>query len=146
MLGRPLQHDGPQGKFYRTLGIVRRLLRPCKQDVKERAYETLVRPQMEYASSAWSSHTDHDISKLEQVQKNAARFVTGDYRLTTSITALVKSIGWDPLEKRRKLSQVTMLSKIRNNLVNFPVPTSIGSHKRDPDPRVAMAMPTANQE
>ena len=84
-------------------------------------------PQMEYASSAWSPHTDRVINKLEQVQKNAARFVTGDYRLTTSTTALVKSVGWDPLEKRRLLSQVTMLYKIRNKLVNFSVPAAIGS-------------------
>ena len=106
-------------KANRTLGIVRRLLKPCQQDVKKRAYEALVRPQMEYASSAWSPHTDRNINKLEQVQKNAARFVTGDYRLTTSTTALVKSVGWDPLEKRRLLFQATMLYKIRNKLVNF---------------------------
>ena len=95
--------------------------------MKKRAYEALVRPQMEYASSAWSPHTDRDINKLEQVQKNAARFVTGDYRLTTSTTALVKSVGWDPLEKRRLLFQATMLYKIRNKLVNFSIPADIGS-------------------
>ena len=72
-------------KANRTLGIVRRLLKPCEQDVKKRACEALVRPQMEYASSAWSPHTDRDTNKLEQVQKNAARFVTGDYRLTTKL-------------------------------------------------------------
>ena len=117
-------------KANRTLGIVRRLLKPCEQDVKKRAYEALVRPQMEYASSAWSPHTDRDINKLEQVQKNAARFVTGDYRLTTSTTALVKSVGWDPLEKRRLLFQATMLYKIRNKLVNFSIPADIGSQTR----------------
>ena len=94
------------------------------------AYEALTRPQMEYASSAWSPHTDHDINKLEQVQKNAARFVTGDYRLTTSTTALVKSVGWDPLEKRCLIFQVTMLYKIRNKLVNFSIPADIGSQTR----------------
>ena len=85
---------------------------------------------MEYASSAWSPHTDCNINKLEQVQKNAARFVTGDYRLTTSTTTLVKSVGWNPLEKRRLLSQVNMLYKIHNKLVNFSVPAAIGSQAR----------------
>ena len=117
-------------KANRTLGIVRRLLKPCEQDVKKRANEALVRRQMEYASSAWSPHTDRDISKLDQVQKNAARFVTGDYRLTTSTTALVKSVGWDPLEKRRLLFQATMLYKIRNKLVNFSIPADIGLQTR----------------
>ena len=94
------------------LGIVRRLLK----DVRKRAYETLVRPEMEYTTSAWRTYTDRDINKLGQVQKNAAKFVTGDYRLTTSATGLIKSIGWDPLEKRRLQSQFTMLYEIRNNL------------------------------
>ena len=75
--------------------------------------------------------TDRDINKLtEQVQKNAARLVTGDYKLTTSITALVESVGWDPLEKRRQLSQVTMLYKIHNKPVNFSVPAAIGLQVR----------------
>ena len=72
---------------------------------------------------------DRDINKLEQVQKNVARFVTGDYRLTTSKTSLVKLIGWDPLEKKHLLFQVTMY-KIRNNLINVSVPSSILSLRR----------------
>ena len=103
-------------KANRMLGIVRRLLKPCEQDVRKRAYETLVRPEMEYTTSAWRTYTDRDINKLGQVQKNAAKFVTGDYRLTTSTTCLIKSISWDPLEKRRLQSQFIMLYEIRNNL------------------------------
>ena len=71
-------------KANRTLGIVRRVLKPCDAKVKSRAYETLVRPQLEYASAAWSPYYDNAINKLEQVQRNAARFVTGDYRRSTS--------------------------------------------------------------
>ena len=36
----------------------------------------MVRPIVEYASPAWSPYPDRDVSKLEQEQKNAARFVT----------------------------------------------------------------------
>ena len=66
---------------------------------------SLVRPSLEYASAAWSPYTDTDVKRLEQVQKSAARFVCGDYKLTTSTTGLVKGLGWETLEDRRLLNQ-----------------------------------------
>ena len=54
---------------------------------------TLVRPTLEYASSSWNPYTDTDIKHLEQIQKNAARFVCNDYNITTSTSSFVKSLG-----------------------------------------------------
>jgi len=45
-------------KANRTLGIVRRILKPCSTDVKSRAYISLVRPQLEYASAVWNPYED----------------------------------------------------------------------------------------
>ena len=39
------------------------------------AYVALVRPQLEYASSAWNPCTKRTINKIEMVQHGAARFV-----------------------------------------------------------------------
>ena len=39
------------------------------------------------------------------MQKNAACFVCNDYKLTTSTTGLVKSLGWDILQHRRLFNQ-----------------------------------------
>ena len=68
---------------------------------------SLVRPSLEYASAAWSPYTDTDVKRLEQVQKSAARFVCGDYKLTTSTTGLVKGLGWDTLEDAYSISQLS---------------------------------------
>ena len=88
-------------KANKTLGLIRRTLKPCCREVKERTYMTLVRPNIEYASSTWNPHTNTDVNRLEQVQKNAARFVCNDYNSATSASALVSSLGWDTLEHRR---------------------------------------------
>ena len=50
---------------------------------------TLVRPTLEYASSSWNPHTDSDIKRLQQIQKNAARFVCYNYNITKSTSSLV---------------------------------------------------------
>ncbi|XP_032223431.2 uncharacterized protein LOC116604739 [Nematostella vectensis] len=109
-------------KANKTLGLLRRTLKPCSQSVKERAYFSMIRPVMEYASPVWNPFTDRDINKLEQVQKNAARFVTGTYDPRASSSDLVKSLNWDSLEVRRQLAQLCLFYKIRNNLVNIALP------------------------
>ena len=45
------------------------------------------------------------VNRLEQVQKKAARFVSNNYKTSTSTSKLVKSLGWDTLEQRRLLNQ-----------------------------------------
>ena len=62
------------------LGLLRRVLGDwCTTDVKLKAYSTLVRPQLEYAKSAWKPYTKRNINKIEMVQHRAARLVLHDY-------------------------------------------------------------------
>ena len=84
----------------RTLNTVRRTLYPCSKSVKERAYQALVRPKLEYAAIAWKSYTNKDNRRIEQVQRNAASFVCNDYRRETSVTNLVTSLDWQSLRRR----------------------------------------------
>ena len=80
-------------------------MKPWNAEVTERAYMILVRPSLEYSSSSWNPYTDTDIKRLEQIQKNAARFVCNDYNVATSTFSLVKSLGWDTLEHKRLFNQ-----------------------------------------
>jgi hypothetical protein len=43
---------------------------------KTQAYNTFVRPSLEYASTVWDPHTQDNINKVESIQRRAARFVT----------------------------------------------------------------------
>ena len=112
-------------KANKTLGLIRRTLKPCCREVKERAYMTLVRPTIEYASSTWNPHTNTDVNRLEQVQKTAARFVCNDYNSAISTSALVSSLGWDTLEHRRLFNQSFLFYKFHNGLVNRKLPDSV---------------------
>jgi hypothetical protein len=112
-------------KSSRTLGMLRRNLSACSKEVKTRAYLSLVRPQLEYGAEAWNPYTQKYIDKIEQVQRQAARFVHQDYRRATSVTPLIKDLSWDTLHSRRILSQSIMFFKIQLQLVNIQQPSYI---------------------
>ena len=64
------------------------------KSVKELAYNTLVRPQVKYASSVWSPSTKQNISKIEMIQRRAARWVKHNYSPYESITRMLDDLGW----------------------------------------------------
>jgi hypothetical protein len=109
-------------KASQTLGLLRRSLSPCSKQVKAKAYETLVRPKVEYASEVWNPNTAQDIEKVEKIQRNAARFVHADYRRTTHVTPLINELDWDSLHTRRLIKQATMLYRIHYGLVFISPP------------------------
>ena len=63
-------------KANRSLGFLRRNLYSCPQEVKKAAYKGLVRPVLDYDSSAWDPPDVVLQEELESVQKRAARFLT----------------------------------------------------------------------
>ena len=77
----------------------------------------MVRQPMEYASVIWDPHHQTEIDKIEKVQRRAARFVQGDYKYTSSVTAMLEKLKWTSLEQRRKNKRVKFLANILSNKV-----------------------------
>lgn len=107
-------------KANQTLGFVKRNIKIHHEDLKATAYKTLVRPQLEYASSVWSPYTDTAIQQIEKVQRRAARWVKRDYSRTSSVTAMLQSLQWRSLDQRRIDSRLSLLYKITHDLVAIP--------------------------
>lgn len=107
----------------RTLGFVKRNIRTKSKEVRSLAYNSLVRPQVEYASSVWSPYTKENINKIEMLQRRAARWVCNDYSPYSSVTEMLDNLGWRSLELRRYDARIAMFYKIVYGLVAIPVPS-----------------------
>ena len=91
-----------------TLSFIRRNLPKAPSKVKEQCYKTLVRPKLEYACPVWDPYHKIHIDNIEKVQRAAARFVTGNYRMESGNTLInLKNLGWDTLEERRLQTKLT---------------------------------------
>ena len=109
----------------RSLGFIKRNFKTKSPQIREAAYQSLVRPQLEYASSAWDPNTKENKGKLEMVQRRAARWTLNDYASTTSVTSLMAQLGWQTLEQRRSVARLCLFYKIVNGLVAVPLPDYI---------------------
>ena len=107
------------------MGLLRRNFSGKSQYVKTQAYNSLVRPYVEYASAAWNPFEKQHVNALEAVQRCATRFVCSDYSRFSSVNSMQQSLGWDTLEVRRHLSAATMMFKAVYNQVHLTFPASV---------------------
>ena len=75
---------------------------------------------MEYAATLWDPHTTENIKKVKVVQRRAARFVTGDYRYTSSVTAMTESLSWETFQHNRQKAKAIMMFHIVHAMVAIP--------------------------
>ena len=88
-------------KANQTIGWLRRNLNSGSVSIKQQAYFSLVRPLVEYASTARDPYTDTSTNKLKIVQRWAARCVPHRHRNKPSVTSMLQSLTWRSLENRR---------------------------------------------
>ena len=55
-------------KANQTLAMLKRNIKLAPQKIKDKAYKSLIRPQLEYASSVWAPWQQFLINKIEQTQ------------------------------------------------------------------------------
>ena len=65
----------------RSLNFVRRNIKTKITNVRETAYNSLVRPQLEYASAVWDPSHKKSISQIEQIQQRADCWTISNFDL-----------------------------------------------------------------
>ena len=98
-------------KANRTLGLIKRNLNRCSQEIKAKAYTTLVRPKLEYSSTLWDPYRKCQINQLEKIQSRAAQFVLHDYSRESSVTRMLTTLNWPTLQSRRNVARLSVFHK-----------------------------------
>ena len=101
--------------------MVRRNLSCCSKEIKVLAYKSLVRPQLEYASSVWDPHTKKHCHKIEMVQRRSSRFIFSDYRFTSSPSDMINKLKLQSLETRRAIARLCIFYKAIDHQVALPL-------------------------
>ena len=103
--------------------FLQRNIGSCTEMVKEACYKSMIRPILEYVSTAsvvGSPYTKKNILMIEAVQRRAGK-ICDKYFQTSSVTAYaIVRLGWPSLEQRREIAKTTMMYKILHNMVAVP--------------------------
>ena len=110
--------ENVSSKASNTLKFIKRNVQTNNQKLKETAYNTYVRPQLEYCAPVWHPWQQTFSAKIERVQRAAARYVLNDYSSTISVTEMLHILNLQTLEHRRIQNSLIMLYKIKHQLVN----------------------------
>lgn len=94
-----------------SLGYLRQTFTLAPSHTKLRAYQTLVRPKLKYASPTWCSWQNYLASDLEAVQSRALLFIYSDYSFHTSITELRTRAGILTLPQHQLISHLVLFHK-----------------------------------
>ena len=94
------------------LSFLRRNLCNVPPKLKNSAYIVLVLSRLEYGAPVWDPHLTMDSKLLEDLQRHAAHFFKGVYQTKSSITSVLRDLGWQDLRHRRRDLRLALLYKI----------------------------------
>jgi hypothetical protein len=103
--------DKIEAKANRLLGMLARVLKSADTKTRMVAYNTLVRPVLEYGCQVWDPYLKKDIKKLEKIQNRGLRFI---YRLKgqVSFSKIRGETGIPSLAERRKQHRIKLFYKV----------------------------------
>ena len=101
-------HNPPPFKLNgRSLNVLRKLKYRLNRNYLEKLYLTFIRPVLEYASEVWDNCGQINSDRLEKVQLEAARIVTGLLSFA-SINSIYIETGWEKLKARREVRKLVL--------------------------------------
>ncbi len=98
-------------KAYARLGQMRKVKFLLDRNCLQKIYFSFIRPALEYADIIWDNLPEYLSRKIENIQLEAARIVTGGNRMA-SIAFLYRETGWVLLSKRRENHRLVQFFKM----------------------------------
>ena len=102
-------------KCAKMIGILRKLKIKISRRCLNQMFLSFVKPILEYADVVLDSCSNDNANRIEKIQLEALRIISGLTR-STHLDSLYGEIGWNPLSQRRKERKLIILFKIIHNL------------------------------
>ena len=94
----------------KMLGLIRLNLRGTSQKLRQQAYISLVRPHLEYCCTVWNPYTRKEVTKIENIQRRAARFVSNNYGQR-------ESVHYDSIKEDKSLACLLLIYRINTQQI-----------------------------
>ena len=101
-------------KIARRMNVLKSIQRRVPRACLENIYECMILPIIEYADVVYDNLSKQLSNELEKIQRQAALACTGAYRHTQH-QAILRELGWIPLDLRRRCHRLNLFYKILNN-------------------------------
>ena len=96
------------------LNILRKLKYKLNRTNLEKLYLVFIRPIFEYACEVWDNCGIVNVTKLEKLQLEAARIVSG-LPIFTELSSIYRELGWETLQERRNRRKLQMFYNLQNS-------------------------------
>lgn len=106
-------------KALKKLGFLKRRLYLANHETRLRAYTSLIRATLDYASIIWNPHTAILSDCIESIQNKAARFILHSYSPYQSVSALKQILNLPELNTRRKFFRLTFFHSLYHGITPF---------------------------
>ena len=120
-------------KTSKMICALRKLKYLLNRNTLDKIYKMFIRPHFEYACEVWDGCFIEQSNKLERLQMEAARIVTGLPKYTPS-RYLYYETGWELLSERRRKRKLCLFYKINQDIASTflkeLLPPSVGHKNR----------------
>ena len=96
------------------INVLRKLKYQICRNNLEKLYLAYIRPLFEYACEVWDNCGVLNANKLEKLQLEAARIITG-LPVFTNTELIYKELGWETLANRRQRRKLQLFFNIQHN-------------------------------